>query len=42
VPAGELDVRVEKRGGAVEVTLPANLLTGSRKVTFEWIQAYLR
>ena len=41
-PAGELDVRVERRDGAVEVTLPVNLLVGSRKVTFDWVQAFLR
>lgn len=41
-PAGELDVQVEKRDGFVDVTLPANLLVGSRKVRFDWIQAFLR
>jgi hypothetical protein len=41
-PVGELDLRVELRDEAVEVTLPANLLAGSQRVTIDWIQAFLR
>jgi hypothetical protein len=41
-PAGLLDVTAVERDGAVEVTLPANLLTGSGKVKVSWIDAYRR
>jgi hypothetical protein len=41
-PVGQLPVRVEERNGAVEVTLPADLLAGSGKVRLSWINAYRR
>lgn len=40
--AGRLNVKVEPRGGALEVTLPAHLLTGAKEVTFSWIDAFRR
>jgi hypothetical protein len=39
-PAGKVNVKVEARGGALEVTLPAHLLTGVKEVTFDWIDAF--
>jgi hypothetical protein len=40
--AGKLNVKVESRDGALEVTLPAFLLTGSKQVGFSWIDAFRR
>jgi hypothetical protein len=40
--AGVLRVRVEQRNGAVEVTLPAHLLTGSTQLDLSWIDAFRR
>jgi hypothetical protein len=40
--AGKLNVTVQQTGGAMEVTLPAFLLTGSKDVQFEWIDAFRR
>ena len=38
--AGTLNVTVTERDGALEVTLPAYLLTGSKELALEWIDAY--
>jgi hypothetical protein len=38
--AGKLQVRVAERDGALEVTLPPNLLTGSSRLEVYWIDAY--
>ncbi len=38
--AGKVNVKVEVRDGALEVTLPAHLLTGAKEVNFHWIDAY--
>ena len=40
--AGELKVVVEERDGAIEVTLPPRLLTGSTRFAVSWIDAYRR
>jgi hypothetical protein len=42
VVAGEMNVLVENRNRAIEVTLPAHLFTGSRTVKLAWIDAYRR
>jgi hypothetical protein len=38
--AGKVNVKVEARAGALEVTLPAHLLTGTKEVRFSWIDAF--
>lgn len=38
--AGKVNVKVESRDGALEVTLPAHLLTGAKEVSFNWIDAF--
>lgn len=38
--AGTLDAKVEIRGGAIEVTLPPNLLTGTKELKIHWIDAF--
>jgi hypothetical protein len=38
--AGEMNIVVEERNHAMEVTLPPNLLVGSKHVKIEWIDAY--
>ncbi len=38
--AGVLRVRVEARDGALEVTLPTHMLTGSNQLDVSWIDAY--
>ncbi len=40
--AGHLNVTVKEREGALEVTLPAHLLTGAKEVKVEWIDAFRR
>jgi hypothetical protein len=40
--AGKLNIKVETRDGALEVTLPAFLLTGSKQAGFSWIDAFRR
>jgi hypothetical protein len=42
VVAGEMNVWVEQRNRAMEVTLPAHLFTGSQTVKLAWIDAYRR
>jgi hypothetical protein len=42
VVAGEMNVLVEKRNRAMEVTLPAHVFTGSQTVKLAWIDAYRR
>lgn len=39
-PAGYLNITVEPREGGLEITLPPNLFTGSRKVEISWVDAY--
>jgi hypothetical protein len=39
-PAGVLNVTVQERNGAVEVTLPANLLIGSSEVRLQWVNEF--
>lgn len=39
-PAGELNVVVERRQGALEISLPPNLFTGSKEVRVGWIDFY--
>jgi hypothetical protein len=39
-PAGEMNILVKERNGAMEVTLPANLFVGSKDVKIAWIDAY--
>lgn len=38
--AGELNVVVERRRGALEIVLPANLFAGSKAVKLGWIDYY--
>ena len=39
---GYLDVRVERKEAGLDVTLPANLLTGSAKLRLSWIDEFRR
>ncbi|MBN9518213.1 hypothetical protein J0H58_06795 [bacterium] len=41
-PAGYLDVRVRPGADGLDVTLPANLLRGSRQLRLSWIDAFRR
>jgi hypothetical protein len=38
--AGHVNVTVQSRSGALEVTLPAHLLAGAKDVSISWIDAY--
>ena len=40
--SGKLKILVERRDGAVEVTLPTNLLAGSSQLHFYWIGWYTK
>ncbi len=39
-PAGHLKMHVEKKESGIEVTLPSNLLIGSKHVQLQWIDLY--
>lgn len=38
--AGQINVLVEERNGAIELTLPSDLLAQSKDVRMEWVDAY--
>jgi hypothetical protein len=39
-PAGHLTFHAEKKDTGIEVTLPANLLIGSKQIQLQWIDLY--
>lgn len=39
-PAGHLTLHAEKKDTGIEVTLPANLLIGSKQIQIQWIDLY--
>jgi hypothetical protein len=40
--AGQVNVTVAEKDGALELTLPAHLLTGAKEVRLKWIDAFRR